>query len=260
MPVGKPRRCGWNHQTWNSKSSLGFVANCKLWFLFDWTHLHCRVTDVGWWKTCLKPAATFSLPEAACKAKCWESAHPALNEWAADGSYDAGSFIADAAEGFVFDSGLHWLRPLRMFLGKAACLGKADLAENMCFSSFSIINYIDVHPLKLWWFWSLSLPHFVGMVEHIWTSPAPNCCRNAGGSRFGCGGPKPPADARPQHDAGPDLLREWRNGHLRSNLGSGHLDTRRNTEGIWIQPLGIFPEVPKNGGNMWEFPWQLVNY
>eukprot|EP00438_Fugacium_kawagutii_P002221 Skav233849 [mRNA] locus=scaffold3130:177908:184849:- [translate_table: standard] len=52
-------------------------------------------------------------------AKCWESAHPALNEWAADGSYDAGSFIADAAEGFVFDSGLHWLRPLRMFLGKA---------------------------------------------------------------------------------------------------------------------------------------------
>lgn len=53
------------------------------------------------------------------RAKCWESAHPALNEWAADGSYDAGSFIADAAEGFVFDSGLHWLRPLRMFLGKA---------------------------------------------------------------------------------------------------------------------------------------------
>ena len=77
-------------------------------------------------------------PEAA-KAKCWESAHPALNEWAADGSYDAGSFIADAAEGFVFDSGLHWLRPLRMFLGKAACLGKADLAENMGIS-FSLIK------------------------------------------------------------------------------------------------------------------------
>ena len=56
------------------------------------------------------------------KAKFWESAHPALNEWAADGSYDSGSFIADAAEGFVFDGGLHWLRPLRMFLGKA---GKA---------------------------------------------------------------------------------------------------------------------------------------
>ena len=53
------------------------------------------------------------------EAKFWESAHPALNEWAADGSYDAGSFIADAAEGFVFDGGLHWLRPLRMFLGKA---------------------------------------------------------------------------------------------------------------------------------------------
>eukprot|EP00434_Breviolum_minutum_P022139 symbB.v1.2.019545.t1/scaffold1575.1/size110922/6 len=53
------------------------------------------------------------------RAKFWESAHPALNEWAADGSYDSGSFIADAAEGFVFDGGLHWLRPLRMFLGKA---------------------------------------------------------------------------------------------------------------------------------------------
>ncbi|CAK9041234.1 unnamed protein product [Durusdinium trenchii] len=53
------------------------------------------------------------------RAKFWESAHPALNEWAADGSYEAGSFIADAAEGFVFDGGLHWLRPLRMFLGKA---------------------------------------------------------------------------------------------------------------------------------------------
>ena len=30
------------------------------------------------------------------------------------------AFIADAAEGFVFDGGLHWLRPLRMFLGKAS--------------------------------------------------------------------------------------------------------------------------------------------
>ncbi|CAJ1326980.1 unnamed protein product [Effrenium voratum] len=53
------------------------------------------------------------------RAKFWESGHPALNEWAADGSYDPGSFIASAAEGFVFDGGLHWLRPLRMFLGQA---------------------------------------------------------------------------------------------------------------------------------------------
>lgn len=62
-------------------------------------------------------------PDVLFQAKFWESAHPALNEWAADGSYDSGSFIADAAEGFVFDGGLHWLRPLRMFLGKAGkCL------------------------------------------------------------------------------------------------------------------------------------------
>ena len=60
------------------------------------------------------------------KAKFWESAHPALNEWAADGSYDSGSFIADAAEGFVFDGGLHWLRPLRMFLGKASILSAKE--------------------------------------------------------------------------------------------------------------------------------------
>ena len=43
-------------------------------------------------------------------------------------------------------------------------------------------------------------------------------------------------------------------------LAPGTLTHVENTEGIWIQPLGIFPEVPKNGGNMWEFPWQLVKY
>ena len=37
-------------------------------------------------------------------------------------------------------------------------------------------------------------------------------------------------------------------------LAPGTLTHVENTEGIWIQPLGIFPEVPKNGGNMWEFP------
>ena len=55
----------------------------------------------------------------AVRAKFWESADPALCEWAADGSYNPGSFICEAAEGYVFDGGLHWLRPLRMFLGKA---------------------------------------------------------------------------------------------------------------------------------------------
>lgn len=52
------------------------------------------------------------------RAKFWESGHPALNEWAAAGSYDAGEYICRGPEGFVFDGGLHWLRPLRMLLGK----------------------------------------------------------------------------------------------------------------------------------------------
>ena len=33
----------------------------------------------------------------------WESAHPALNEWAADGSYEPGAYVCEGAEGFVFD-------------------------------------------------------------------------------------------------------------------------------------------------------------
>jgi predicted dehydrogenase len=52
------------------------------------------------------------------RAKYWESADPRLNEWAADGSYLPGAYVCEAAEGFVFDGGLHWLRPLRMLLGE----------------------------------------------------------------------------------------------------------------------------------------------
>ena len=85
-----------------------------------------------------------SLSDVFFKAKFWESAHPALNEWAADGSYDSGSFIADAAEGFVFDGGLHWLRPLRMFLGKAS---KCQFL--CCFFSCLIFLSLDL------WVWEL---------------------------------------------------------------------------------------------------------
>ena len=79
------------------------------------------------------------------KAKFWESAHPALNEWAADGSYDSGSFIADAAEGFVFDGGLHWLRPLRMFLGKASTCQFLFCFFPVWFSCLWICGYGNVH-------------------------------------------------------------------------------------------------------------------
>ena len=49
------------------------------------------------------------------RAKYWESAHPALNEWAK--CYEPGTFYSTQHEGFVFDGGLHWLRPLQMFMG-----------------------------------------------------------------------------------------------------------------------------------------------
>jgi len=52
------------------------------------------------------------------RAKFWESGHPKLNDWAAQGSYDKGSYICEGTEGFVFDGGLHWLRPLRMLMGE----------------------------------------------------------------------------------------------------------------------------------------------
>ena len=54
------------------------------------------------------------------RAKFWESAHPKLNEWAAAGSYDADAYCCTAAEGFVVDGGLHWIRPLRMWLGECS--------------------------------------------------------------------------------------------------------------------------------------------
>jgi predicted dehydrogenase len=54
----------------------------------------------------------------AARAKYWESGHPALNEWAADGSYDKGAYVCENAEGFTVDGGLHWLRPMRMLLGE----------------------------------------------------------------------------------------------------------------------------------------------
>eukprot|EP00656_Telonema_subtile_P035859 TRINITY_DN39816_c0_g1_i1.p1 TRINITY_DN39816_c0_g1~~TRINITY_DN39816_c0_g1_i1.p1 ORF type:complete len:310 (+),score=75.79 TRINITY_DN39816_c0_g1_i1:258-1187(+) len=54
------------------------------------------------------------------RAKFWESAHPMLNEWAASGSYDPGAYVCEGSEGFVFDGGLHWLRPLRMLVGEVS--------------------------------------------------------------------------------------------------------------------------------------------
>jgi UDP-N-acetyl-2-amino-2-deoxyglucuronate dehydrogenase len=54
------------------------------------------------------------------RAKFWESAHPKLNEWAAAGSYNADAYCCTAAEGFVVDGGLHWIRPLRMWLGECS--------------------------------------------------------------------------------------------------------------------------------------------
>lgn len=55
----------------------------------------------------------------AARAKFWESAHPSLNEWAAAGCYAEGAAQCVGPEGFVFDGGLHFLRPLRMLLGEA---------------------------------------------------------------------------------------------------------------------------------------------
>ena len=51
------------------------------------------------------------------RAKYWESCSYALNPtWAS--SYEPGTFYCTADEGFTFDGGLHWIRPLRMFLGE----------------------------------------------------------------------------------------------------------------------------------------------
>jgi len=55
----------------------------------------------------------------AVRTKFWESGHPALNEWAADGCYADDSAQCMGPEGYVFDGGLHFIRPLRMWLGKA---------------------------------------------------------------------------------------------------------------------------------------------
>lgn len=52
------------------------------------------------------------------RCKYWESGHAVLNSWAAAGSYDKGAYVCEGAEGFVFDGGLHWLRPMRMLLGE----------------------------------------------------------------------------------------------------------------------------------------------
>ena len=62
------------------------------------------------------------------RAKYWESCSYALNpQWAS--SYEPGTFYCTADEGFTFDGGLHWIRPLRMFLGEvvtiAATTGRA---------------------------------------------------------------------------------------------------------------------------------------
>jgi len=65
--------------------------------------------------------ASGAIGQVLCaRAKYWESAHPALNEWAADGSYEPGAYVCEGAEGFVFDGGLHWLRPLRMLVGEVS--------------------------------------------------------------------------------------------------------------------------------------------
>ena len=73
----------------------------------------CRFACWPWAPDCQRHAVSLRSEVLTARAKYWESCSYVINpQWAS--SYEPGTFYCTADEGFTFDGGLHWIRPLRM--------------------------------------------------------------------------------------------------------------------------------------------------